>query len=274
MPGSSGTGPRSWRRSAMPRAFLATAEEFGTFPAYLANAVPGPPKGVHCGLDVWLHPGDDWGVRPPVADLRRRGFKLRRSTIVYAFMQSIGSRRRPRPGCFRYRGRGAAPVSWTVMLTRRCGRTRTIALLELLGTEVAEAAVAADPVVEDLDVVEHRGPGLGRARPGRAVDELGLEGGEEALGHGVVVAVADRAHGRRDAGLAQPPPEGEARVLASVVGVVDEAVAGRRRTMAMSRAAVTSSVRMWVAIDQPTTRRLQASRSRRGSRSPLRSAAR
>ena len=36
-------------------------------------------------------------------------------------------------------------------------------------------------------------------------------------------------------------------------------VPGRRWTIAASRAAVTSSARMWVAIDQPTTRRLQAS---------------
>src|SRR3990172_7146460 len=44
-------------------------------------------------------------------------------------------------------------------------RSRTIALLELLGTELAEAGVAADPVVEDLDELEDRGPSFGRARP-------------------------------------------------------------------------------------------------------------
>ena len=36
-------------------------------------------------------------------------------------------------------------------------------------------------------------------------------------------------------------------------------VPGRRRTIAASNAAVTSSARMWVAMLQPTTRRLQAS---------------
>ena len=36
-------------------------------------------------------------------------------------------------------------------------------------------------------------------------------------------------------------------------------VPGRRWTIAASSADVTSSVRMWVAIDQPTTRRLKAS---------------
>ncbi len=73
-----------------------------------------------------------------------------------------------------------------------------------------------------------RGPRLGGGRPVGAVDELGLEGSEEALGQGVVVAVADRAHRGRDPGLAQALAEREARVLAPVVGVVDEAA--RRST--------------------------------------------
>jgi DNA-3-methyladenine glycosylase I len=38
------------------------------------------------------------------ADLRRRGFRFVGSTIVYAFMQSIGLVDDHLPGCFRYRG--------------------------------------------------------------------------------------------------------------------------------------------------------------------------
>ena len=47
--------------------------------------------------------------------------------------------------------------------------------------------------------------------------------------------------------------------LGPVVTVMDGAAPVRRRTTAASRAAVTSSARMWVAMHQPTTRRLQAS---------------
>jgi len=45
--------------------------------------------------------------------------------------------------------------------------------------------VPASGVVEDLDVVEDLLAELLSVRPGAAVDELLLEGGEEALGDGV-----------------------------------------------------------------------------------------
>ena len=38
------------------------------------------------------------------ADLRRRGFRFVGSTIVYAFMESVGLVDDHVPGCFRYRG--------------------------------------------------------------------------------------------------------------------------------------------------------------------------
>ena len=37
-------------------------------------------------------------------DLKRRGFRFVGSTIVYAFMQSVGLVDDHLPGCFRYRG--------------------------------------------------------------------------------------------------------------------------------------------------------------------------
>ena len=85
-------------------AFLATAAEFGTFAAYLAEMVPPPPT---------RRPADgrptDLPATTPVsdalsADLRRRGFRFVGSTIVYAFMQSVGLVDDHAPGCFRYRG--------------------------------------------------------------------------------------------------------------------------------------------------------------------------
>lgn len=65
------------------------------------------------------------------------------------------------------------------------------------GTAVAEGAVQAARVVPALDVLED---GTAKPRPGlprTCVDQLALDGGEEALGHGVVPALtghADREH--------------------------------------------------------------------------------
>jgi DNA-3-methyladenine glycosylase I len=85
-------------------ALLATSAEAGSFAGYLAGIVPGPPRP--------LPPGTVGGEIPastPVsdalsADLRRRGFKFVGTTIVYAFMQSVGLADDHLPGCFRYRG--------------------------------------------------------------------------------------------------------------------------------------------------------------------------
>lgn len=67
-----------------------------------------------------------------------------------------------------------------------------------------------------------RGPG----GPGLPVDQFALEGGKEALGHGVVAgalwAIADAAHRGDDPGVLQALAKGEGRVLAAVVGVVHE----------------------------------------------------
>jgi DNA-3-methyladenine glycosylase I len=82
---------------------LEVAREHGSFAAYLATIVPPP---------VALPPGTTLGeipARTPVSDalskdLRRRGFSFVGSTIVYAFMQSVGLVDDHLPGCFRYRG--------------------------------------------------------------------------------------------------------------------------------------------------------------------------
>jgi DNA-3-methyladenine glycosylase I len=83
-------------------ALLAVAEEFGSFDAYLGTMVPGPP--------ARLPPETQAGEIPattPVSDalsrdLRKRGFRFVGSTIVYAFMQSVGLVDDHLPGCFRY----------------------------------------------------------------------------------------------------------------------------------------------------------------------------
>ena len=85
-------------------AVLATAAEHGSFDAYLSSLVPGPPA----PLPRDAAPGSIPATTPVSdrlsADLRRRGFRFVGSTIVYAFMQSVGLVDDHLPGCFRYRG--------------------------------------------------------------------------------------------------------------------------------------------------------------------------
>ncbi len=85
-------------------AFLATAAEYGTFDSYLAALVPPPPA----RLPRTARAGDIPATTPASdvlsADLRRRGFRFVGSTIVYAFMQSVGLVDDHLPGCFRYAG--------------------------------------------------------------------------------------------------------------------------------------------------------------------------
>jgi DNA-3-methyladenine glycosylase I len=85
-------------------AWLAIAKEHGSVDAYLEGMVPGPAS----PLDPSTPPGGIPSSTPASdalsADLRRRGFRFVGSTIVYAFMQSVGLVDDHLPGCFRYRG--------------------------------------------------------------------------------------------------------------------------------------------------------------------------
>jgi DNA-3-methyladenine glycosylase I len=85
-------------------AFLAAAGEIGSFGAYLATIVPSP----RARLGPDAGPGS-LPATTPVSDvlskdLKRRGFRFVGSTIVYAFMQSVGLVDDHVAGCFRYRG--------------------------------------------------------------------------------------------------------------------------------------------------------------------------
>ena len=82
--------------------FLDLASEFGSFDAYLASMVPPPPARL---------PPDARGADIPATtpasdalskDLVGRGFRFVGSTIVYAFMQSVGLVDDHLPTCFRY----------------------------------------------------------------------------------------------------------------------------------------------------------------------------
>jgi DNA-3-methyladenine glycosylase I len=83
-------------------AVLATAAEFRSFDAYLASMVPGPPARLPASASAGDIPATTPASDALSADLRRRGFKFVGSTIVYAFMQSVGLVDDHLPVCFRY----------------------------------------------------------------------------------------------------------------------------------------------------------------------------
>jgi DNA-3-methyladenine glycosylase I len=85
-------------------AFLQVAAELGSFDAYLGRMVPGPPRQLPADATMGGLPATTPESDRLSADLRRRGFGFVGSTIVYAFMQSVGLVDDHLPGCFRYRG--------------------------------------------------------------------------------------------------------------------------------------------------------------------------
>ena len=148
------------------QAFLATAETFGTFAAYLASVVPPPPARLPPDAVSGAIPGTTPSSDRLSADLRRRGFRFVGSTIVYAFMQSVGLVDDHLPGCFRYRGTAAVGLS-----VRRCR---------------SENGVDCRPFWADSD----RRPTM-RIVEGTSVRETAAEAGESAdLGGTVALAGA------------------------------------------------------------------------------------
>jgi DNA-3-methyladenine glycosylase I len=85
-------------------AFLTVAAEFGSFDAYLAGMVPGPPLALPADAVPGSIPATTAASDRLSVDLRRRGFRFVGSTIMYAFMQSVGLVDDHLPACFRYTG--------------------------------------------------------------------------------------------------------------------------------------------------------------------------
>jgi DNA-3-methyladenine glycosylase I len=83
-------------------AWLAIASEFGSVDAYLATMVPGPPTRLSSDASSGEVPATTPVSEALSADLRRRGLRFVGSTIVYAFMQSVGLVDDHLPGCFLY----------------------------------------------------------------------------------------------------------------------------------------------------------------------------
>src|SRR2546421_8777107 len=87
---------------------------------------------------------------------------------------------------------------------------------------VIERRVSPPRIVEALDKVEDRESGLSRRAQRDAIEQLAFQRGKEALAQRVVVAVADRAHRRADASGAAAQAEADGRVLAALIGVMDD----------------------------------------------------
>ena len=111
-------------------------------------------------------------------------------------------------------------------------------------------------VVEPADVLDDRELELGARAPDAVGDQLGLEAVDEALGHGVVVGVADRPDRRRAPGDRRAPACSRSRCIASRHRCAGSARSRRpatRSPSAIRSASSTSVVRMLAANCQPTT---------------------
>ena len=94
---------------ANARAVLALAAEQASFAASLAAAVPGPPRRLPPDATLAGVPATTPASDALSRHLRTHGFRFVGSTVVYAFMQSVGLVDDHLPFCFRYVG-GSGPV--------------------------------------------------------------------------------------------------------------------------------------------------------------------
>jgi DNA-3-methyladenine glycosylase I len=83
---------------------IALTDTYGSFSAYLARWTTQPPPTRPAGGPISDAPATTPASDALSADLRRRGFRFVGSTIVYAFMQSVGLVDDHAPGCWRYAG--------------------------------------------------------------------------------------------------------------------------------------------------------------------------
>jgi DNA-3-methyladenine glycosylase I len=84
--------------------FLAVAAEWGSFANYLAGRLPRSTPVLPAGATSSDVPASTPESDALSADLRSRGFRFVGTTIVYAFMQSVGLVDDHLPACFRYGG--------------------------------------------------------------------------------------------------------------------------------------------------------------------------
>ena len=87
------------------QAFLMLQKEFGSFAAYVWRFVDGKPlRRIHSGGRMPASTSESDALSK---DLKQRGFRFVGSTIVYAFMQSVGLVNDHQPPCWKARRRRA-----------------------------------------------------------------------------------------------------------------------------------------------------------------------
>jgi DNA-3-methyladenine glycosylase I len=86
------------------QAFVRVQQEFGSFDTYIWNWVDGQPLHDPSGRTAETIPASTPLSDAISKDLRKRGFTFVGTTIVYAFMQSIGLVDDHTVNCFRYAG--------------------------------------------------------------------------------------------------------------------------------------------------------------------------
>jgi len=113
--------------------FSKTQEEFGDFDSYCWRFVGGRPK-----LNRWMATGQIPATSPESdafsKDLKQRGFSFVGSTVVYAYMQSVGMVNDHLVDCFRYR---EITQLWRTQIEKRKGNARK---------EVADASHPVDEI--------------------------------------------------------------------------------------------------------------------------------
>ena len=132
--------------------------------------------------------------------------------------QTAGALNAMETACSDYRGTvlGLARHLWRAFSILRCPP------FELKRADEVERRMAADGIVEAVDVTADCARGFDPALEEGAPDEFGLEGLEERLDHGVVEAVSLARHRDRDAVLSQLSLVLDGAVLAATVRVVNE----------------------------------------------------
>jgi hypothetical protein len=89
--------------------------------------------------------------------------------------------------------------------------------------------MASHAIVEHLDVVEYFTYCLSACTKQCLVNELDFQGGEEALGHGVISAITLATHAARDATGFEQLSVIVGRILTATVGVMHQAGTGLTR---------------------------------------------
>lgn len=80
------------------------------------------------------------------------------------------------------------------------------------------------PVVEHFDVFKNAGPGLCARVIALKIDQLGLQGMEKALGHGIVVTVACAAHTLLNIEAGELAAKNITGILAALIAVENQPI--------------------------------------------------